>query len=81
MVTNARKVHVTGRKESQKLYRHHTMYPGGLKERKYKDLLANKPDEVSQSIHQPSLLILSYVVLHAPLLDIDHTQSCIWDVA
>lgn len=46
VVTNTRKVHVTGRKENQKLYRTHSMYPGGLKERKYKDVMAHKPDEV-----------------------------------
>jgi large subunit ribosomal protein L13 len=46
VVTNARQVKVTGRKEEQILYRHHTMYPGGLKEIKYKDMMAKKPDEV-----------------------------------
>lgn len=32
VVINAAKVRLTGRKEEQKLYRHHTGYPGGLKE-------------------------------------------------
>ena len=32
IVINAAKVHLTGRKESDKLYRHHTLYLGGLKE-------------------------------------------------
>lgn len=45
-VTNARKVLVTGRKEDQIVYRHHTMYPGGLKEIEYKKMLERKPDEV-----------------------------------
>ena len=31
IVINAAKVHLTGRKESDKLYRHHTLYLGGLK--------------------------------------------------
>ena len=28
---NAAKVHLTGRKETDKMYRHHTLYLGGLK--------------------------------------------------
>ncbi|KAF8681376.1 ribosomal protein L13 [Rhizoctonia solani] len=45
-VTNARKVIVTGRKADQIVYRHHTMYPGGLKEIKYKTMMERKPDEI-----------------------------------
>ncbi|CUA77902.1 50S ribosomal protein L13 [Rubrobacter xylanophilus DSM 9941] [Rhizoctonia solani] len=45
-VTNARKVVVTGRKADQIVYRHHTMYPGGLKEIKYKTMMERKPDEI-----------------------------------
>ncbi len=32
IVINAAKVRLTGRKEEQKVYRHHSGYPGGLKE-------------------------------------------------
>lgn len=32
IIINASKVGLTGRKEQQKLYRHHSGYPGGLKE-------------------------------------------------
>ena len=46
VVTNAKKVKVSGRKEEQVLYRKHTMYPGGLKEIKYKEMMKRKPDEV-----------------------------------
>jgi large subunit ribosomal protein L13 len=46
VVTNASKVKVTGRKEQQLVYRHHTMFPGGLKEISYRDMKAKKPDEV-----------------------------------
>ena len=46
IVSNARKVKVTGRKAEQIVYRHHTMYPGGLKEIQYKDMMQRKPDEV-----------------------------------
>eukprot|EP00834_Sanchytrium_tribonematis_P003554 NODE_140_length_16098_cov_0.678605.p13 type:complete len:169 gc:universal NODE_140_length_16098_cov_0.678605:5712-6218(+) len=37
VVINANKIKVTGRKEDQKVYYRHTMWPGGLKETKYKD--------------------------------------------
>ena len=47
VVSNARKVMVTGRKAEQIVYRHHTMYPGGLKEIKYRDMMQRKPDEDS----------------------------------
>jgi large subunit ribosomal protein L13 len=48
-VTNASQVKVTGRKADQILYRKHTLYPGGLKEIKYKDMMSKKPDEVRRS--------------------------------
>ncbi|CAD6885715.1 unnamed protein product [Tilletia controversa] len=46
VVTNARQVVVTGKKADQIVYRHHTMYPGGLKERTYKEMMKKKPDEI-----------------------------------
>lgn len=46
VVTNASHIAVTGKKADQKLYRHHTGYPGGLKEIPYKSMLQNKPEEV-----------------------------------
>ncbi|GAA5977050.1 hypothetical protein JCM11641_001286 [Rhodosporidiobolus odoratus] len=46
VVTNAKKVAVTGRKADQKLYRHHTQFPGGLKEIPYKTMLERKPEEI-----------------------------------
>lgn len=47
VVTNARHVVVTGRKDEQKVYRHHTMYAGGLKEISFADMMKKKPDQVS----------------------------------
>ena len=44
IIINADKVVLTGRKLDEKLYRHHSDYPGGLKEVKYRDLMANKPE-------------------------------------
>jgi ribosomal protein L13 len=40
------KVHFSGNKWKDKLYRWHTGYPGGLKERAAKDMLERKPEEV-----------------------------------
>lgn len=46
VVVNAGDVEFTGRKWDQKLYRWHTGYPGGLKERTAKDQQARRPGEV-----------------------------------
>jgi large subunit ribosomal protein L13 len=47
VVINAEKVVLTGRKLDQKVYRHHTGFPGGIKERKAKFLLEGKfPERV-----------------------------------
>ncbi|WP_041607593.1 50S ribosomal protein L13 [Halobacteroides halobius] len=45
VVINADKVHLTGNKLEQKLYRKHSGYPGGLKETAYDELLNDKPEE------------------------------------
>lgn len=46
IVINAEKVHVTGKKEEDKIYAHHTGYPGGLKETTLKEMRAKKPEEI-----------------------------------
>mmetsp|Transcript_21621 Transcript_21621/g.45489 ORF Transcript_21621/g.45489 Transcript_21621/m.45489 type:complete len:174 (-) Transcript_21621:137-658(-) len=46
VVINAEKVHFTGKKWDDKLYRWHTGYPGGLKQRPAKDMLQRAPDRV-----------------------------------
>jgi large subunit ribosomal protein L13 len=47
VVINAEKVVLTGRKLDQKVYHHHTGYPGGVKERKAKFILEGKfPERV-----------------------------------
>jgi large subunit ribosomal protein L13 len=43
IVINAAKVKVTGRKETDKLYRHFTGYPGGLVEKSLQRVRAEKP--------------------------------------
>ncbi len=46
IIVNAEKVRLTGRKLEQKLYRHHTGYPGGLKELSASEYLATKPEHM-----------------------------------
>jgi large subunit ribosomal protein L13 len=45
VVTNADKFIVTGKKRKNKMYRRHTGYMGGLKEKTLEDLLEDKPKE------------------------------------
>ena len=44
IIINADKAILTGRKLDQKVYYHHSGYAGGLKETKYRDLMAEKPE-------------------------------------
>jgi large subunit ribosomal protein L13 len=44
VVINAKDIHVSGNKRQDKLYRHHTGYPGGLKTINFEKLNAKKPE-------------------------------------
>lgn len=46
VIINAEKVVLTGKKLDQKMLRHHSLYPGGLKEVPYKEALVKKPEFV-----------------------------------
>lgn len=46
VVINTDKIKLTGRKEDQKKYYHYSGYPGGMKERKYKDVFAEDSGKV-----------------------------------
>lgn len=46
IVINARKAVLKGAKVQQKLYRHHTLYPGGLREVTAEEMFARRPDRV-----------------------------------
>jgi large subunit ribosomal protein L13 len=46
IIVNADKVVLTANKLDQKIAYRHTGYPGGLRETKYADLMAKKPEEV-----------------------------------
>jgi large subunit ribosomal protein L13 len=44
IIINAEKIVLTGKKLDQKMLRHHSLYPGGLKETPYREVLAKKPE-------------------------------------
>ncbi len=46
VVINAEKITLTGKKMKDKVYYHHTGYPGGIKETSAEKLLAKKPTEM-----------------------------------
>ena len=48
IIINAAKVELTGKKLDQKIYYHHSGYAGGLKETKYRKLMAEKPELAMQ---------------------------------
>jgi len=46
IIVNAEKVRLTGKKLTDKMYRHHTGYPGGLREISAGDLMEKHPERV-----------------------------------
>lgn len=46
IVINADKVKVTGKKYTDKLYYHHTLYPGGLRVKSFRQLMEEDPTKV-----------------------------------
>ena len=44
IIINADKAILTGRKLDEKVYHHHSGYAGGMRETKYRDLMAEKPE-------------------------------------
>jgi len=46
VVINARHAIFKGSKNDQKMYRHHTLFPGGLREISVKDMFDKKPERV-----------------------------------
>lgn len=49
VVTNAEKVRLTGNKSDEKMYHHHTRYPGGLKSISVKNLQVKYPERVIEA--------------------------------
>lgn len=46
IIINADKVRLTGKKEEQKEYKHHTGYSGGLKSISYKNMMEKFPERI-----------------------------------
>jgi large subunit ribosomal protein L13 len=46
VVINAKDIHVSGNKRTDKMYHHHTGYPGGIKSITFEKLLAKKPEQI-----------------------------------
>ena len=46
IVINAEKIVLSGKKETDKIYRHHSLYPGGLKEKAARFVRAEKPEQM-----------------------------------
>jgi len=46
VIVNANKIRLTGQKLDSKVYRHHTLYPGGLREVSAKRVFESKPDKM-----------------------------------
>ena len=49
VVVNAEKIHVTGNKLKDKIYRHHSGYPGGVKSITLEKLLQKAPERVIEN--------------------------------
>ena len=48
VVINAEKVHVTGKKATDKIYHGHSGYPGGLKSISFEKLIEKSPEKIIQ---------------------------------
>jgi len=46
IVINAEKILLTGKKETDKIYRHHSLYPGGLSEKAARFVRSDKPESM-----------------------------------
>jgi len=49
VIINARHVLFKGSKNDQKMYRYHTLYPGGLRETTVKDMFEKKPEQIIET--------------------------------
>ncbi len=46
VVVNADKIHLTGNKWDNKMYHHHTGFPGGIKSQTAREMISKKPEEL-----------------------------------
>lgn len=52
VVVNADKIYFTGKKLFQKVYRHHSMHPGGLKEIPANKMMQNPPAVILHAVNK-----------------------------
>lgn len=46
VIINAEKIKLTAKKDEKKIYKWHTMYPGGIKEETFKNMMKKNPKKV-----------------------------------
>ena len=46
IIINAEKIKITGKKDTQKLYRNHSGYPGGMRIEKFSSLIERRPEKI-----------------------------------
>jgi large subunit ribosomal protein L13 len=46
IIVNAEKIRTTGKKETQKLYRNHSGFPGGMRVEKFSSLIERRPEKI-----------------------------------
>lgn len=46
IVVNAKEIYVSGKKRTQKIYKHYSGYPGGQKTYRFEELQATQPEEI-----------------------------------
>jgi large subunit ribosomal protein L13 len=46
VAVNAAKINVTGKKTTDKIYRHHTGFPGGFREQRFEEVMAKDPRKI-----------------------------------
>jgi large subunit ribosomal protein L13 len=49
VVVNSEKIELTGKKSLQKIYRHHSGYPGGFKEISFEKMLKEHPERIIEN--------------------------------
>jgi large subunit ribosomal protein L13 len=49
VIINAERIAISGAKSKDKVYRHHTLFPGGLKEISYERMMNNHPERIIEN--------------------------------
>ena len=87
IVINAEKIKVTGSKFNNKIYYHHSLYPGGLKSQTFKELIEKNPERVIEEAVKGMLpknklgksIIKKLKVFQGPNHDHESQQPAEWN--